>query len=647
MEENNEKIEIQESKEKTSNSSNEYSAKEITVLEGLAAVRKRPGMYIGSTSVQGLHHLVFEIVDNSIDEIQSGYGDEIRVIIHKDNSVSVSDNGRGIPVDYHPKYNKRALELVLTVLHAGGKFNKKSYKISGGLHGVGLSVVNALSEELEVEVKRDGFLWSQKYSRGKPLTTVEKIGPSDETGTKVRFKPDSEIFETTVFDYHIIASRLRELAFLNPNAKIILLDERTNKEEVFKYEGGIRSFVESLTTGKQPLHKLFYVYKEVEDVVVEIALQYTKSYSSSIYSFVNNIRTTEGGTHEKGFKLALTKAINKYLEEEMKQKDVKISFDDCKEGLVALISLKVPEPQFEGQTKTKLGNSEISRIVNTVLFDSFYAYLLENPEDAKSIVSKILLSYKAREAARKARELARRKSVLDSYSLPGKLADCSSTDTSKTELFIVEGDSAGGSAKQGRSKEFQAVLPLRGKILNIEKSSFDRILANNEISALISAIGTNINDDFDISKLRYDKIIIMTDADVDGAHIRTLLLTFFFRTMPKLVEEGHVYIAQPPLYKVKIGKQAQYLYSDEELDKFVKENQDKKIEVQRYKGLGEMNPEQLWETTMNPETRILKRVTVEDAIEADRLFSILMGENVSLRRDFIVENALEAKNIDV
>ncbi|MDN5327848.1 MAG: gyrase subunit [Candidatus Woesearchaeota archaeon] len=647
MEENNEKIEIQESKEKTSNSSNEYSAKEITVLEGLAAVRKRPGMYIGSTSVQGLHHLVFEIVDNSIDEIQSGYGDEIRVIIHKDNSVSVSDNGRGIPVDYHPKYNKRALELVLTVLHAGGKFNKKSYKISGGLHGVGLSVVNALSEELEVEVKRDGFIWTQKYSRGKPITAVEKIGPSDETGTKVRFKPDSEIFETTVFDYHIIASRLRELAFLNPNAKIILLDERTNKEEVFKYEGGIRSFVESLTTGKQPLHKLFYVYKEVEDVVVEIALQYTKSYSSSIYSFVNNIRTTEGGTHEKGFKLALTKAINKYLEEEMKQKDVKISFDDCKEGLVALISLKVPEPQFEGQTKTKLGNSEISRIVNTVLFDSFYAYLLENPEDAKSIVSKILLSYKAREAARKARELARRKSVLDSYSLPGKLADCSSTDTSKTELFIVEGDSAGGSAKQGRSKEFQAVLPLRGKILNIEKSSFDRILANNEISALISAIGTNINDDFDISKLRYDKIIIMTDADVDGAHIRTLLLTFFFRTMPKLVEEGHVYIAQPPLYKVKIGKQAQYLYSDEELDKFVKENQDKKIEVQRYKGLGEMNPEQLWETTMNPETRILKRVTVEDAIEADRLFSILMGENVSLRRDFIVENALEAKNIDV
>lgn len=647
MEENNEKIEIQESKEKTSNSSNEYSAKEITVLEGLAAVRKRPGMYIGSTSVQGLHHLVFEIVDNSIDEIQSGYGDEIRVIIHKDNSVSVSDNGRGIPVDYHPKYNKRALELVLTVLHAGGKFNKKSYKISGGLHGVGLSVVNALSEELEVEVKRDGFLWSQKYSRGKPLTTVEKKGPSNETGTKVKFKPDPEIFETTVFDYHIIASRLRELAFLNPNAKIILLDERTNKEEVFKYEGGIRSFVESLTTGKQPLHKLFYVYKEVEDVVVEIALQYTKSYSSSIYSFVNNIRTTEGGTHEKGFKLALTKAINKYLEEEMKQKDVKISFDDCKEGLVALISLKVPEPQFEGQTKTKLGNSEISRIVNTVLFDSFYAYLLENPEDAKSIVSKILLSYKAREAARKARELARRKSVLDSYSLPGKLADCSSTDTSKTELFIVEGDSAGGSAKQGRSKEFQAVLPLRGKILNIEKSSFDRILANNEISALISAIGTNINDDFDISKLRYDKIIIMTDADVDGAHIRTLLLTFFFRTMPKLVEEGHVYIAQPPLYKVKIGKQAQYLYSDEELDKFVKENQDKKIEVQRYKGLGEMNPEQLWETTMNPETRILKRVTVEDAIEADRLFSILMGENVSLRRDFIVENALEAKNIDV
>lgn len=647
MEENNEKIEIQESKEKTSNSSNEYSAKEITVLEGLAAVRKRPGMYIGSTSVQGLHHLVFEIVDNSIDEIQSGYGDEIRVIIHKDNSVSVSDNGRGIPVDYHPKYNKRALELVLTVLHAGGKFNKKSYKISGGLHGVGLSVVNALSEKLEVEVKRDGFIWTQKYSRGKPITAVEKIGPSDETGTKVRFKPDSEIFETTVFDYHIIASRLRELAFLNPNAKIILLDERTNKEDVFKYEGGIRSFVESLTTGKQPLHKLFYVYKEVEDVVVEIALQYTKSYSSSIYSFVNNIRTTEGGTHEKGFKLALTKAINKYLEEEMKQKDVKISFDDCKEGLVALISLKVPEPQFEGQTKTKLGNSEISRIVNTVLFDSFYAYLLENPEDAKSIVSKILLSYKAREAARKARELARRKSVLDSYSLPGKLADCSSTDTSKTELFIVEGDSAGGSAKQGRSKEFQAVLPLRGKILNIEKSSFDRILANNEISALISAIGTNINDDFDISKLRYDKIIIMTDADVDGAHIRTLLLTFFFRTMPKLVEEGHVYIAQPPLYKVKIGKQAQYLYSDEELDKFVKENQDKKIEVQRYKGLGEMNPEQLWETTMNPETRILKRVTVEDAIEADRLFSILMGENVSLRRDFIVENALEAKNIDV
>ncbi len=627
--------------------SEEYSAKEITVLEGLSAVRKRPGMYIGSTSVQGLHHLIFEIVDNSIDEIQSGYGNLIEVIIHKDNSVSVSDNGRGIPVDYHPKYNKRALELVLTVLHAGGKFNKKSYKISGGLHGVGLSVVNALSEKLEVEVKRNGFVWVQKYSRGKPITEVTKKESTSETGTTIKFKPDSEIFETTIFDYHIISSRLKELAFLNPNAKIILFDERTNKEEIFKYEGGILSFVISLTNGKQPLHKPFYVKKKIEDVVVEIALQYTKSYSSSLYSFVNNIRTTEGGTHEKGFKLALTKAINKYLEEEMKQKELRVSFDDCKEGLVALISLKVPEPQFEGQTKTKLGNSEISRMVNSVLFDALYTFLLENPEDGKSIVSKILLSYKAREAARKARELARRKNALDSYSLPGKLADCSSTDPSKTELFIVEGDSAGGSAKQGRSKEIQAVLPLRGKILNIEKSSIDKIFANNEISALISAIGTNINDDFNISKLRYDKIIIMTDADVDGAHIRTLLLTFFYRTMTKLIEKGHVYIAQPPLYKVKIGKSSQYLFSDEELNKFAAENKDKKIEVQRYKGLGEMNPEQLWETTMNPETRILKRVRVEDAIEADRLFSVLMGESVSLRRDFIINNALEAKNIDV
>ncbi len=632
---------------KNNQATNEYSAKEITVLEGLAAVRKRPGMYIGSTSVQGLHHLVFEIVDNSIDEIQSGYGDLIKVIIHKDNSVSVSDNGRGIPVDVHPKYNKRAVELVLTVLHAGGKFNKKSYKISGGLHGVGLSVVNALSEELEVEIKRDGFVWTQKYSKGKPITPVVKGQPTNETGTKVKFKPDSEIFETTVFDYHIISARLKELAFLNPNVKIVLLDERTDKEEIFKYEGGLLSFVDSLTNGKQPLHKAFYVKKEVEDVIVEVAIQYTRAYSSSIYSFVNNIRTTEGGTHEKGFKLALTKAINKYLNEGMKQKDLKVSFDDCKEGLVALISLKVPEPQFEGQTKTKLGNSEISRIVNEVLFEAFYTFLLENPEDAKAIASKILLSYKAREAARKARELARRKSALDSFSLPGKLADCSSTDPSKTELFIVEGDSAGGSAKQGRSKEIQAVLPLRGKILNIEKSNIEKILANNEISALISAIGTNINDDFDISKLRYDKIIIMTDADVDGAHIRTLLLTFFYRTMPKLIEEGHIYIAQPPLYRVKKGKSIQYVYSDEELNKVVKENEGAKLDIQRYKGLGEMNPEQLWETTMNPETRILKRVTIEDAIEADRLFSVLMGENVSLRRDFIVNNALEVKNLDI
>ncbi|HDP73775.1 MAG TPA: DNA topoisomerase (ATP-hydrolyzing) subunit B [Candidatus Woesearchaeota archaeon] len=632
--------------ENTSKKPANYSAEHITVLEGLSPVRKRPGMYIGSTGPRGLHQLVFELLDNSIDEIQAGYGDFIELFIQKDGGVTVIDNGRGIPVELHPKYNKPALELVLTKLHAGGKFSKDLYKISGGLHGVGLSVVNALSKELEVRVRRDGKTWTQKYEKGLPVTPVEKGLPTDETGTVVIFIPDETIFETVNFEFDTIISRARELAFLNPGVKILVRDERTGEEEFFHFEGGVASFVKYFNEGKTPIHEPFFVSREKEGVIVEIAIQYTKSYNESLLSYVNTIHTIEGGTHELGFRFALTKAMGKFINENL-GKDIKISYEDCREGLTSIISVKVPEPQFEGQTKAKLGNTEVRGIVSEILFDSLFDYLLKNPSEAKEIAGKIIFSYNTRLAARNAKELARRKNALDSFSLPGKLADCSSKNPTSTELFIVEGDSAGGSAKQGRDREFQAVLPLRGKILNVEKSRLDKILQNKEIASIITSLGTNIDDSFDIKKLRYDKIIIMTDADVDGAHIRTLLLTFFYRHMKVLIESGHVYIAQPPLFKIKLGSKISYLHTEQALSEFLKAHQGAKYELQRYKGLGEMNPSQLWETTMNPETRTLCSVNIEDAIESDRLFNILMGDDVSLRREFIVKNALTAKNIDV
>lgn len=659
-EKNNLAKEINEKKLLVTKNMDSYDAKDITVLEGLEAVRKRPGMYIGSTGSTGLHHLVFEIVDNSIDEIQAGYGDKVTVFINQDDSITVIDNGRGIPVDLHPKYKKPAVEIVLTVLHAGGKFNKNQYKISGGLHGVGASVVNALSEWFEVFVKRNNFVWYQRFERGKPVTELEKREETNETGVTITFKPDNEIFKETHFDFNIIANRLRELAFLNPGATIELIDKRNQesddlekkeKKVTFNYSGGIISFVKFLDEGKTPISVIFSSDKTITNVEISIALEYTKSYSPTIYTYVNTIRTIEGGTHLIGFKQGITKAINAYIKSELKndlKNDLRVTFDDCAEGLTSVISLRVPEPEFEGQTKTKLGNPEVREIVDKFILEQFYTFLLEHPNDAKQIIEKIINAYKAREAAKKARELARRKSALDSFSLPGKLADCSSKDPVKSELFIVEGDSAGGSAKQGRNREFQAILPLRGKILNVEKTNLNKILENNEISAIISAIGTNIDTDFNLSQLRYHKIIIMTDADVDGAHIRTLLLTFFYRHMKELIESKHIYVAMPPLYKVTMRNESKYFYTESELNEFLKQNQDNsKYEIQRYKGLGEMNPEQLWETTMNPETRIIQRVDIEDAILADNLFSILMGENVLVRREFIIENALNAKNVDI
>lgn len=659
-EKNNLAKEINEKKLLVTKNMDSYDAKDITVLEGLEAVRKRPGMYIGSTGSTGLHHLVFEIVDNSIDEIQAGYGDKVTVFINQDDSITVIDNGRGIPVDLHPKYKKPAVEIVLTVLHAGGKFNKNQYKISGGLHGVGASVVNALSEWFEVFVKRNNFVWYQRFERGKPVTELEKREETNETGVTITFKPDNEIFKETHFDFNIIANRLRELAFLNPGATIELIDKRNQesddlekkeKKVTFNYSGGIISFVKFLDEGKTPISVIFSSDKTITNVEISIALEYTKSYSPTIYTYVNTIRTIEGGTHLIGFKQGITKAINAYIKSELKndlKNDLRVTFDDCAEGLTSVISLRVPEPEFEGQTKTKLGNPEVREIVDKFILEQFYTFLLEHPNDAKQIIEKIINAYKAREAAKKARELARRKSALDSFSLPGKLADCSSKDPVKSELFIVEGDSAGGSAKQGRNREFQAILPLRGKILNVEKTNLNKILENNEISAIISAIGTNIDTDFNLSQLRYHKIIIMTDADVDGAHIRTLLLTFFYRHMKELIESKHIYVAMPPLYKVTMRNESKYFYTESELNEFLKQNQDNsKYEIQRYKGLGEMNPEQLWETTMNPETRIIQQVDIEDAILADNLFSILMGENVLVRREFIIENALNAKNVDI
>ncbi|MFP4975087.1 DNA topoisomerase (ATP-hydrolyzing) subunit B [Paenibacillus sp. CN-4] len=629
-----------------------YDESQIQVLEGLEAVRKRPGMYIGSTSAKGLHHLVWEVVDNSIDEALAGYCDRIQVIVHEDNSITVVDNGRGIPVGEHAKLKKSALEVVMTVLHAGGKFGGGGYKVSGGLHGVGVSVVNALSEKVIVTVKREGHIYQQEYRRGAPQYDIKIIGDTEETGTTTTFLPDPEVFtETVVYDYNTLLTRIRELAFLNKGIELSLKDERTGASNTFKYDGGIVEYVKYLNEKKEALHEQpIYVEGSREMIQVEVALQYNETYTENIYSFANNIHTHEGGTHESGFKSALTRIINDYARKTgmIKENNANLTGDDVREGLTAIISVKIPEPQFEGQTKTKLGNSEVRGIVESLFGEKLQEFLDENPAVSRRILEKSLQASRAREAARKARELTRRKSALDVGSLPGKLADCSSKDASISELFIVEGDSAGGSAKQGRDRNFQAILPLRGKILNVEKARLDRTLSNAEIRAIITALGTGISDDFDLSKARYHKVIIMTDADVDGAHIRTLLLTFFYRYMRKLVEEGYIYIAQPPLFKVERNKVIRYANSERERDEIIASfGENVKVNVQRYKGLGEMNAEQLWETTMDPESRTMLQVTVEDAILADSLFDTLMGDNVEPRRDFIQEHANQVRNLDI
>lgn len=631
-----------------------YDENQIQVLEGLEAVRKRPGMYIGSTSSKGLHHLVWEIVDNSIDEALAGFCDQIDVIIEKDNSIKVIDNGRGIPVGIHEKMGRPAVEVIHTVLHAGGKFGGGGYKVSGGLHGVGASVVNALSSEMEVYVHRDGKIHYQKYERGVPCFDLKIVGETDHTGTTTRFKPDPEIFtETTEYEYDILATRIRELAFLNRGIKITIEDMRVEppKKQEFHYEGGIKSYVEHLNRSKEVLHEdPIYVEGEKDGVLVEVSIQYNDGFTGNIYSFTNNIHTYEGGTHEFGFKTALTRVINDYARKNglIKENDSNLSGEDVREGLTAIVSIKHPNPQFEGQTKTKLGNSEARTITDAVFSEHFEKFMLENPTVARKIVEKGLMAARARLAAKKARELTRRKSALEVSSLPGKLADCSSRDPQISELFIVEGDSAGGSAKQGRDRHFQAILPLRGKILNVEKARLDKILSNNEIRTIITALGTGISEDFEISKARYHKVVIMTDADVDGAHIRTLLLTFFYRYMRQILEAGYVYIAQPPLYKISQGKRVEYVYSDRELEVALSQMpQQPKPGIQRYKGLGEMNPEQLWETTMDPSNRTLLQVNLEDAIEADETFEMLMGDKVEPRRNFIEENAIYVKNLDI
>ncbi|WP_124222999.1 DNA topoisomerase (ATP-hydrolyzing) subunit B [Aquisalibacillus elongatus] len=634
------------------NEQSDYGASQIQVLEGLEAVRKRPGMYIGSTSERGLHHLVWEIVDNSIDEALAGYCDHIQIIIEKDNSITVIDDGRGIPVDMHKKANKPALEVIMTVLHAGGKFDSGSYKVSGGLHGVGASVVNALSESCEVYVHRDGKLYYQSYTRGIPDDEVKMVGETEITGTKTNFKPDTEIFtETQEFDYDQLLNRTRELAYLNKQLRISIEDNRVDQEpEHFYYEGGIAEYVEHLNRTRETLHDPIYGENESDDVTVEFAIQYNDGFASNIYSFTNNIHTAEGGTHESGFKTALTRVINDYARKNnlYKENDPNLIGDDVREGLTAIISIKHPDPQFEGQTKTKLGNSEVRTITDQIFSEKFSTFLIENPKVARQIVEKGLMASRARIAAKKAREVTRRKGALEVSSLPGKLADCASKDASVGEMYIVEGDSAGGSAKQGRDRHFQAILPLRGKILNVEKARLDKILSNNEIRAMITALGTGIGEEFDITQARYHKIVIMTDADVDGAHIRTLLLTFFYRYMRPLIEHGYVYIAQPPLYQIKQNKNLNYVYTDQELDKLLAElPKTPKPNIQRYKGLGEMNPEQLWETTMNPEARTLLQVNLEDAMEADEIFEILMGDQVEPRRDFIEQNAKYVQNLDI
>ncbi|HFK1684411.1 DNA topoisomerase (ATP-hydrolyzing) subunit B [Bacillus sp. SRB1LM] len=632
---------------------NSYDESQIQVLEGLEAVRKRPGMYIGSTSGKGLHHLVWEIVDNSIDEALAGYCDEINVSIEEDNSIRVTDNGRGIPVGIQEKMGRPAVEVIMTVLHAGGKFGGGGYKVSGGLHGVGASVVNALSTELEVFVHREGKIHYQKYERGIPVADLKVIGDTDQTGTITRFKPDPEIFqETTVYEFDTLASRMRELAFLNRNIKLTIEDKREHKQKKeFHYEGGIKSYVEHLNRSKQPIHEEpVYVEGSKDGIQVEVSLQYNEGYTNNIYSFTNNIHTYEGGTHEVGFKTALTRVINDYGRKNsiLKDADSNLTGEDVREGLTAIVSIKHPNPQFEGQTKTKLGNSEARTITESVFSEAFEKFLLENPNVARKIVEKGTMAARARVAAKKARELTRRKSALEVSSLPGKLADCSSKDPAISEIYIVEGDSAGGSAKQGRDRHFQAILPLKGKIINVEKARLDKILSNDEVRTIITAIGTNIGGDFDIEKARYHKVIIMTDADVDGAHIRTLLLTFFYRYMRQIIESGYIYIAQPPLFKVQQGKKIQYAYNEKELEKILAElPAQPKPGIQRYKGLGEMNPTQLWETTMDPEVRSLLQVSLQDAIEADETFEILMGDKVEPRRNFIQENAKYVKNLDI
>lgn len=632
-----------------------YSASDIQVLTGLEPVRKRPGMYIGSTGPKGLHHLVYEVVDNSIDEALAGICDTIQIQLEKDNWVSIIDNGSGIPVEIHPQTGKSTVETVLTILHAGGKFNNGAYKVSGGLHGVGVSVVNALSKHLIATVKRDGKIYQQEFSKGDTLTKLKKIGTcgKEEHGTKISFCPDEEIFtETTEFSYEVLAKRFREMAFLNKGVKIVFEDQReTERKETYHYEGGIKSFVEFLNKKKTPVHQeIIYMEQVKEGISVEVAMQYTDSYSENILTFANNIHTEEGGTHLSGFRSALTRSINEYGRQYnlIKEKEENLSGEDVREGITGIISVKLPQPQFEGQTKAKLGNSEARTIVDAVVTENLETFLEENPKISKAILQKALSARRAREAARKARDLTRKRSILDSTVLPGKLQDCQLDDNKVTEIFLVEGDSAGGSAKGGRDHMTQAILPLRGKIMNVEKARLDRILNSDEIKAMITAFGTGVGSEFNIEKLRYGKIIIMTDADVDGAHIQTLLLTFFFRYLRPLIEGGHVYVAQPPLYGIKRGsKVIRYCYSDDELKRVMDDlGRDNKYKIGRYKGLGEMNADQLWETTMNPEHRILLRVGIEDAQEADEVFNMLMGSDVKPRREFIQENAVYAENID-
>jgi DNA gyrase subunit B len=641
-----------EANEKTST----YGVQDIQVLEGLEAVRRRPGMYIGSTDVRGLHHLVFEVVDNSIDEALAGFCNHIKIAIHDDLTVTVEDNGRGIPVGPHPTQKdaegKRmdALQVVMTILHAGGKFGGGGYKVASGLHGVGVSAVNALSEWMEVHVRRDGSLYRQRYARGHPVTPVERVGKAEGTGTKTVFLPDADIFRQGIdYKFEALTQRFREMAFLTRGLKITFVDERDSREMSFYFEGGLRSFVWYLNRGREVLHKPIYVEKRVNGTLVEASIQYNNGYNESVHAFANNINTVDGGTHLTGFRSALTRTLNDYSRKSnlLKENEANFTGDDVREGLTAIVSVKLTDPQFESQTKARLGNAEVKGQVESVVAEALAAFLEENPREAKSIIDKSLTASRAREAARQARDLVIRKSALESSALPGKLADCSERDPLKSELYIVEGDSAGGSAKQGRDRRFQAILPLRGKILNVEKARMDRMLGNNEVRALITALGTGIGAQFEVLNLRYGRVIIMTDADVDGAHIRTLLLTFFFRYMSPLIESGHLFIAQPPLYRIERGKQHVYVYSDAEKDQFLTKQKGDNFSLQRYKGLGEMNPDQLWETTMNPENRTLLQVTIEDAVEADRTFEMLMGNEVPPRKRFIQTHAKSVRNLDV